>query len=168
MSIETPAALFRLSDFAEHKDPSGAAWAAFQEVDAHITALHAEVERLTRDVERYQKRERHYAKFVSIEGAEYCEDLYDENERLRADLATAQKERDEARGALVEVRDATYYKAVPPGVEAQALAAYINGRVKRALAALPTPPKGSVKASDFLRETSNTTPTPPEQEADDA
>ena len=48
MSIETPAALFALSDFAEHTDGSGEAWAAFQEVDAHITALQAEVERLTK------------------------------------------------------------------------------------------------------------------------
>ena len=46
MSIETPAALFALSDFAEHTDGSGEAWAAFQEVDAHITALQAEVARL--------------------------------------------------------------------------------------------------------------------------
>jgi hypothetical protein len=49
MSVKTPDALFRLSDFAEHKDPSGEAWIAFQVVDAHITALHAEVERLTRE-----------------------------------------------------------------------------------------------------------------------
>ncbi len=46
MSIETPAALFALSDLAEHTDGSGMAWEAFREVDAHITALQAEVERL--------------------------------------------------------------------------------------------------------------------------
>ena len=56
MSIETPAALYELSDFAEHMDGSGQAWAAFQEVDAHITALHSEVERLQARVREYETR----------------------------------------------------------------------------------------------------------------
>ena len=59
MSIETPAALFALSDFAEHTDGSGMAWEAFQEVDAHITALHAEVARL-------QARERELRELLAV------------------------------------------------------------------------------------------------------
>lgn len=59
MSIETPAALFTLSDFAEHTDGSGEAWAAFQEVDAHITALQAEVERLTAERDEARKSRRY-------------------------------------------------------------------------------------------------------------
>lgn len=40
-NVPTPSSLFELSDFAEHADGSGLAWEAFQEVDAHITALQA-------------------------------------------------------------------------------------------------------------------------------